>query len=473
MPERIVQVMLTYTTWRKLCWIMTFMGMFVVTAGYLPLYQNNQTAGTLWIASLALGFPILGGLGLLNAVAKWQFAHSRARLIPGYRVPHLAVWAAAFTLLLVANPICLSVTSDQISVVGALAFTLLLAGTFLWGTSAAKQIFAALMLVIFLSAMTETGFRFWFAVQGPYTAIHGVLLVVGALLVVGWLWHLARLHEEMDDYQVVVAGTPWNLSRLERAVQRRAVGRQAARAGVIAALADRWHDRLQRLPAGNQGRPGLLQYGFGRLSGAWYALFAGLGFVAYGLFFSQLSFTRRTGGPGPAHAQMDFLIMFALVLPTAVIGLMLQRRLPRLSQELLRPASRGAYFDGLFLVLAKQAMFFWLALQAALAVIVLSLGMLTTQELGRAATMYTLLSLALQVPAFGWFLWVAKRHSIVFTVLGAYVSTFLQMSIISLWWWCRESSGDAVFSLLAVAIALAGWLVIRRVRQSWLNMELG
>jgi hypothetical protein len=217
----------------------------------------------------------------------------------------------------------------------------------------------------------------------------------------------------------------------------------------------------------------LLQYGFGRLSGAWYALFAGLGFVAYGLFFSQLSFTRRTGGPGPAHAQMDFLIMFALVLPTAVIGLMLQRRLPRLSQELLRPASRAAYFDRLFLVLAKRAMLFWLALQAALAVIVLSLGMLTTQELGRAATMYTLLSLALQVPAFGWFLWVAKRHSIVFTVLGAYVSTFLQMSIISLWWWCRESSGDAVFSLLAVAIALAGWLVIRRVRQSWLNMELG
>jgi hypothetical protein len=54
-----------------------------------------------------------------------------------------------------------------------------------------------------------------------------------------------------------------------------------------------------------------------------------------------------------------------------------------------------------------------------------------------------------------------------------YVPMFLQMCLISLWWWCRESSGDAIFLLLAVAIALAGWLVIRRVRQSWLNMELG
>jgi hypothetical protein len=170
---------------------------------------------------------------------------------------------------------------------------------------------------------------------------------------------------------------------------------------------------------------------------------------------------------------MALFIMFALVLPTMFIGAMLQRRLPRLGQELLRPASRVAYFDGLFLVLAKQAMLFWLALQAALAVIAFSLGTFTGQDLGRAATTYTLLSLAPQVPAFGWFLWLAKRHSIVFTVLGALVPMFLQVSMISLWWWRRESSGDAIFLLLAVAIALAGWLVIRRVRQSWLNMELG
>ena len=473
MPERILQVVLTYTTWRQTWFSMTFVGLLAVIAGYLPIYENSPSTGTRWTPSMAMGIPVLIGFVWLNAVAKWQFAHSRARLIPGYRTPHLAVLATVLTLLLVVHPVFLSLTSGQISPVGALAFTLLLGGIYLWGTSAGQQFFGVLVLVVFFSAMTETGFRFWFAAQGPYTAIHGVLLVAGALLVVGWLWHLTRLHEEMDDYQVVVLGMRSNWSRLERAEQRRAVGRQAARTGVIAALADRWHDRLQRLPAGNQGRLGLLRYGFGRLPAGLYALFAGLGFVVYGLFLFQLSFMRGSGGLGPSHGHVTFLAMFALVLPTAAIGWMLQQRLPRLGQELLRPASREAYFDGLFLTLAKQAMLFWLALQAALAVIVLSLGMLTSQELGRAATIYTLLSLALQVPAFGWWLWVAKRHSILFTLLVLYVSMFLQVSVVSLWWWCRGTSGDALFSLLAVAIALAGWLVIRRVRQSWLNMELG
>jgi len=475
MPERMLQVVRTYTTWWQTWLMTTFVALLTGVSGYLPVYENNRNAGTPVAVCFALGLPALLGCSWLAVIAKWQFAHCRARLIPGYRAPHLAVLAVVLTLLLVVNPVGLSMTSGQLSPVGALAFTLLLGGASCWSVSANRQFRGALVLVLFFSAMTEMGNRFWFVVEGPYTAIHGPLLVVGTVLVVGWLWHLARLHEEMDDYQRAVPWTGWSSSRWERTERERIVGRQAARAGVIAALADRWrwHDRLQRLPASSHLRPELLQYGFGRIPGAWHALFLGLGFAVFDLFLFQLRFMQGVGGPGPSNGQLNTPVLFALLLPTAAIGLMLQQRLPRLGQELLRPASREAYFNALFWTLAKQAVLFWLALQVALAVAALALGTLTRQELGRTATTYILLSLALQLPAFAWCLWVTKRHSMLRTYLGIWVSGAFQFGVVSLWWWSRQDGGDAIFSLLAAAIAVAGWLLIRRVRQSWLNMELG
>ncbi|NOY40833.1 MAG: hypothetical protein GXP26_03210 [Planctomycetes bacterium] len=464
------QVLLTYTTQR---WLLLLPGFILLatSAAYATVFAGGKGAEHLQM-TFGLGFPIMMGFIWLVSTARWQFANPRARLLPGFTGPHLGVLATVFVLILLANPLCLAMGAG-LSTPGTLAYALLLGGATLWGMQPGRGIFMLPTMVIFFSGMTSAGINFWFAVPNQFTALHGAMAVTGGAMVLGWLWRLSMLHEEMDDYQIVPLGTPGGHSRMERAEQRKLLGRVSARHNIIQALADRWHDRLHHLTERPQTRSQLLQYGFGRLSGETQALIAGLAFAAYGIFLSQLSFVNG-GRMGPASGFVVMAIQFAMMGPAVITGLRMMLRLPRMAQELLRPATREEYLDGLLLAMAKQTGWLWLALQIGLLAMILSTGAFPDENLWGSAMPYLLISLTAQVPTLGLSLWLARKGSMWRIILGLYAAMIFHGAVLGAWWWGRKQIGDLLFVTVATIVLLTlGAMLITWARRAWLREELG
>ncbi len=455
------QVVLTYLTQRWPVLLMSGSFLFVILLSYATLFGGEKGAEPLQI-NFGLGMPIMMGSMWLLSIAKWQFANPRARLLPGFVGPHLGVLAAIFFLLLLLHPICLSMAGG-LSTAGTLAFALLLSGTILWGTQHGRGLLMLPAMAIFFSSMSSIGRQFWFAIPNHFAALHGMMAVAGGAMVIAWFWRLARLDEEMDDYQILPMGTPGGLSRLERAEQRKLQGRVSDRRNPLQALADRWHDRLPHLSA----RKDLLQYGFGRIPGFASAILAGLGFAAYGIFLNQLSFGR-------GDHMVTMAIQFATAGPAVVTGLRMIQRLPRMAQELLRPATRAEYFDGLQMALAKQAGWLWLALQIGLLAMVVLMDAFPDENLPSLVGPYLIISLATQVPAFAFSFWLVRKYSMWRLLLGLYGVMGIYMAVLSAWWFGRKEWGDLlVVSLLVTLLLAAGAKMLAWSRHAWLQQELG
>ncbi len=464
------QVLLTYTTQR---WLLLFPSLILLaTIGtYVTVSIGGKGAEHLQM-TFGLGFPIMMGFIWLVSTARWQFANPRARLLPGFVGPHLGVLATVFVLILLANPLCLALGAG-LSTPGTLAYALLLGSTTLWGMQPGRGIFMLPTMVILFSGMTSAGIKFWFAVPNQFTALHGAMAATGGAMVVAWLWRLSMLHEEMDDYQVVPLGSPGSLSRIERAEQRKLLGRVSARHNIIQALADRWHDRLHHLTAETQTQTQLLHYGFGRIPWGAQAPMAGIFFAAYGIFLSQLGFVNG-GRMGPASAFVVMAIQFAMVGPAYVTGLRMMQRLPRMAQELLRPATRAEYLDGLLLAVTKQTGLLWLALQIGLLAMILSTGAFPDENLWELAMPYLLISLTAQVPTLGLSLWLARKGSMWRIILGLYAAMIFHGAVLGAWWWGRKQIGDLLFVAVATVVLLTlGAMLITWARRAWLRTELG
>jgi len=464
------QVALTYLTQR---WLLLLPGLILLTTivAYATILAGGKGAEHLQM-TLGLSFPIVMGFIWLASIAKWQFANPRARLLPGFAGPHLGVLGAVFFLILLANPFCLA-WARGLSTLGVLAYALLLGGCALWGMQPGRGILILPAMTIFFSCMTDAGMQFWFAVPNQFAGLHGVMAAAGGAMVVGWLWRLSRLNEEMDDYQIIPLGMPEGYSRLERAEQRKLLGRVSARRNLMQALADRWHDRLHHLSAGPKSRSRLLQYGFGHLSGVAQALIAGLGFVAYGMVLSQLTLMQG-GRTGPLFGFVGIAIQMASVIPAFTAGTLMMTRLPRMFQELLRPATRAEYLDRLFLALAKQSGWLWLALLIGSLAMVVSTGAFPEENLPSLVGSYALISLAAQVPTFGFSLWLARKGSMWRIILGLYAAMLFHGLVLGAWWVGRKHFGDPIIVLIAtVMLLVVGTKMVAWARRAWLRTELG
>lgn len=458
------QVLRTYTTWRWMWLYAPFCGVFVF-GSYVSAISKVETFQLLLMTTIfGLAMPIIMGLQWLVIVAKWQFANPRARLLPGYARAHVGVLGVIFVGLLVLHPLCLAAVHD-LAPLGSLAFALSLGGM-LWACHRNNGLAVAPAMLIFFSGMTALGQHFWFSPLGEYHVLHGLLAALGAALVVGWLWRLAHLNEEMNDYQVAPLGVV-GLSRLERAEQRRLQGELAARSRLVATLIDRWHDR----PHSNNPAA-LFRYGFGRISSGLQAVFLGASCAIYGVALYQLHIMQtKTTTPD----TLWFPIMIAVAIPSAGAGIYLAQRKQRMAQELLRPATRKQYFDGLLGALVKQTALLWLALQLALTVVVLSIeNVLLQEELLPLTAAYFVVSLALQVPAFGLCIAIARWNSLLLQLLSMYAVAGLELLAIWAWWSAREQLGNFSAMALVIVVSLAlGGAMIRAAQRSWLCAELG
>ncbi len=459
------QVLLTYTTWRWI-WFFVPMTLLLMLLGFFGSLSRDTDKAMLFSAVFGIGIPICAGMQLFVAVSKWQFANSRARLIPGYTGPHLRVIGTVLGIMLVANPLVFSLLQG-ISPLGPLAFALLLGGLFLHALQFNSALYMLPIGVVLLSGMYPPASPFWFSDGGGFGATHAVAALAGLGMVVAWLWRLANLNEEMDDYQVMPLGIPGSLSRLELVEQRRMQGRKVERGIWGRKSTDFWHDRLaQRLMTPTD----LAEYGWGQIPGIFRALLIGLGCVVYGVILSQV-----TNFSDKSFQTISMLVLAAVMAPAFNAGILLRQRKSRLAQELLRPASREEYFDGLLKSLAKQAAWMWLSLSCAALVVAMLIGLPIKYNLSKLVIGYLLWVPSAQLLLVALAISVARWRSSIACISGGYVLAGVTTGIFMAW-------ADApqylhyfysVSALMGILFGLVGWLLLGIARRAWLREELG
>jgi len=460
MLEQLKQVGMTYITWR---WMWFIIPLILLVVPGLLVGQDSPPG-------IILGFPCMMGLIWFTAVAKWQFANPRSRLLPGYTQPHLWVFGMILLLMFVISPILLSARQGM-SPWGPLAFTLLLGGCSLVAYLLGRGIFVIPAILIFFSGFPGPTQAFWFGDTAATSVIHILLVLIGGGMVSHCLWSLAQLTEEMDEYQVLPIGG-MQLSRVERAEQRRLIGRQIKKAKFLGWFSDRWLDR-GFANATNGSTASLAQYGFARSPGYFSACFAGIAYFLYGMLMMQFGFVRGMSSSEVQNHPPTMFILFAVLLPVAMVGMILMQHRPRMAQELLRPADRTSYLDSLLFAMAKRSALLWVCLLGALWFLAFATDTLPKENQTSLILKFITLSFAVQIPAFGLSLRLGLWGSQFIYMFGMYAVVALQMGVISLWWrYLLERGWPTLVLLILVNIAL-GLGIIAWARRKWLEAELG
>lgn len=451
------QVVMTYLTHR---WGVKGWSYFVVccsmTLGSLPLVITSRNSRNAIDFSSKAALSLCYATGLLAfclaRMAKWQFAHPRARLTPGFAGPHVAVLAVLLVAGVGMYPLLIS-WACGFSLLGMPALAAVMVGCLVWGYHRDDWRLMPAPLAVLFSTMTVSGSRFWLVAGTQQQAlVHAGLLAAGWGGMLRWLWRLPHLHEEMPEYQLktVTAG-----SRLQRRQQGRLAGQRLAFSPLTARLVDRWHDRIGNCPRSSRRRvPWLLRYGFmGTPVGLTTAVRVGsiAAFIRIFAYFMQLGQQNTPIGVSVCL----FLPFFSVFMPGDFAGKMMAQRLPRLGGELLRPLSRVQLIDGLFRSLAMDAAVVWFDLCVASTIVfyVAPPGPLEPRTVG----MFLLVSIAIQPASFGVALWLCARWGLVGVQLGMFVVTMPAMIVVLvLWWLKRDDWGDGVFVLAALLTALGG-----------------
>ncbi len=457
------QVLRTYTTWRWM-WLLLPIALLLMLG---PIFSHrNDTEAITYSLTTMFGtvIPIMTCMPIFMAIAKWQFADPRARLIPGYRRPHVAVIFVVLAVLLVANPL-LQAFCQSMSPLGLLAFSLLLGGLFLHAMHSQRGVYVLPMMAIYMSSFYPTTARFWLSATGDFQAIHIAIILVGAALV-GWsLWQLATLCEEDDGYFIAGFGS----SRLERVLLGRLKDRKIARGGLGYRFSDRWHDRLTSLK--NPRQAALMQWGWLRFSHAQQAIAVGLTTTLYGLSLGYLGLWIQ-GESTISSSVIVSILSFGL--PALGAAILLRSRHPRMASELLHPASRTVYFNGLIQSLAKLTLYFWLAMSAGLWVVSMASPLIFEGNFTQMAVGYLLLSLAVQLPALALSLRMARWRSTVLFGLGCYGLATLELGLLAFWTTFQKEAGPILTAAFAAVLLIAvGVPLLIGARNTWLRAELG
>ena len=461
MIQQTKQVAYTYLTYRWIWFLIAILMAFL-----LPGFLSDDSP-----IAIPLGLPCMMGMTFLVAVTKWQFANPRARLIPNFARWHLSIFGAILLSLFVISPLVLAAFRG-IHPIGPLSFTLLLGGCTLYCILLNRGYTMLPSLVIFFSGFSSATAYFWFEQAHDFYWCHSILVVFGGGLVAYCLWFLSQLTEEMDEYQTLpIAGI--NASRLERAEQRRLVGRQAKKQKILSWISDWWLDvnLPQKRDAGRNTL--LIQYGIARTPASLATFTAGIAFTIYGLLLLQLDVLRSSDVTSTENFPNLMLILFAVGVPAAIPGFLIMQHRPRMSHELLRPASRDSYFNNFIVSHAIRVVLTWLGTHIGLSVLAIASDTIPLQNTLAVVAAFLALSLTMQIPAFGFLLRLSLENSFLGYILGTYFVIAVQIGTLALWWADRFAPSPILLStLLATHCALGIWSILW-ARRNWLAAELG
>ncbi|TWT88130.1 hypothetical protein Mal64_16020 [Pseudobythopirellula maris] len=455
-----------YTT---LPWVLVGLGLWLAvlavasagaTAGRGHTYYYSMILNFAWGAAFTVPLAVA-------VLAKRQFATPAARLVPGYRAPHLGVPVAVVAVSLAAAP---PVAAWLLSVdpIGLTAFCATVGALALVGQHAGTLASVAVLMSLFGAAWLPAVGRWWLAPSGAEGA--GDLARVGVLLVswslVGvWLQRLATLNAERRDYQGAPLAAAYPCDTHSGRVEQ---GNFAPGHGRVHAPYDKATDRL----LADSPRPAqLLRCGYSPLESH---VRAGWVFVYQGALF-----TAALVMYGPALDRLNdgmivyLLLMFACFVPASAAGKLAQRR-PQMERELLLPMTRRDYMRGVLTPLVWDAAWLWLA-HAALLVYVIGVFRpdLASPAMTAVIAPFALFSLACNVFVGGWEIYLASYRIGLLRGALTLVASFLTIAAVTPWWLNRESVGGLYFIVAAGVFALAGVVLTRLAWRRWLNAGLG
>jgi hypothetical protein len=468
--RQIGQVLVTYVTHY---WVMAGIAAGLVFAAAPQLVINPSSAklpgGLMLVLSFAIALPAFFLSILLVPQAKAQFAHVRARLVPGYAGPHVAVLSGLLLLLMVLYPLVIARTF-QLDRVGLMALTTAIVAPTILAAHFSRMAMILVPLAVLYSTFTEAGANWWLLQTESHRPLLTLIVLAGLAMSGFWLSRLCRLREEMDDYQNAVQ---WRASRRpgsETSEQRRILAEQIRRSKLTAWIYDQWFARIDRHHNDHLFRIArLLRFGFG-LPSELQGLLMGALFAAFTLFMAKFNFL--SGGPTSRNlGAIQFYMQFGVLLPGFMAGEQLAQRRPRIAGELLRPLSRYQLVDGLLAATIWHWAGFW-------AVMNVGLLLVSWQTLGNQFTwkVVVVMLLVSATASFGLCtlcirtaVWPSKVKRIVALMISAGV---FQIPVI-FWTAGRTTMGDLPAVFVAALMVVIGGLLIHNARNAWLKTELG
>jgi hypothetical protein len=458
--NQLEQVALTYLTRRWLVFGMLapFVGVALFTM--LATLENSNKLAAFGARSLAVPFFVV--IPLLVLHAKIQFAHSRAKLVSNFAVAHLIITTlVAFCSLVIYSVVFAFATG--LDPLGAMAYALAISLPAMWACQLNRGSLIVVSFVLMLSVMGEWTLNWWFMPEPAHRLWHLLIVAVGWIGIAVWLWRLAQLSEESDDYEVPPFLKSDRPSRGENVAAK-----QFARNRLLSGTSDWWLAQIRpNRQSGGRNARRLLAYGLSGLPAWISAIFMGIAMLLLALIMSQLTFL---GGPSPRRAVVPLLYAMLIVPGLAPLTQLVQHR-RRLPEMLLFPLTRTDLIDGLLVAIARGVVLNWLALVLVFAFILTAFP--GERISPSTAAVFLFLSAALTIVSFGLGVQFATWEGAIKRTL-AFAGCFgVLFAPVMAWWQERQLIGDVPFVLLSIFLAAIGAGIIARARQKWLNLELG
>jgi hypothetical protein len=465
MLRQIKQVLLTYLTHRYVLAVgLGIVGVVIAPSLLVMAFGHGSDASKAQYLTMVLGMPLLFAIPFLVGHVKTQFAHARSRLVPNFLPAHLLVLGSILAFLLVLYPLLLAVCCG-LSAWGLIAIALVIATPAVWGNHLNRWSWTLGSVVAFYSLMTEWGMNWWILEAPEHLAVHVSIVVVGITALVAWMWRLAHLREEMNEYQRSMQWHSVRRSGSELVQDRQVIAQQVQRSTLGSWINDVYLARIGKYrPGGGMHVARLLRLGFSAQPMELQALVMAVMFLAISVFLISFSYLSKSG-----FGAQWFIVQMSLLMPGVWAGQMLVLRKPRIAMELMRPLTRGRYFDDLLAASAWNTVVAWLLLNASLAFAVLGLSSdPITLQIG---VMFVVLSLAITWATFGLAVRTATWKSSV-SRLAALIFGWMILAVpVLIWWFEHGAIGDWPFIGVAVLLLVIGGALIFSARRAWSNLE--
>lgn len=415
-----------------------------------------------------LGLPVMGVSFWVTSIAKWQFVNPRARLLPGFLLPHLAVLAGWLILGLVLLPCIFGLVHQRLDSLASVTYATVCGACFVWAMHTARPAYMVVGMAAYFSPVAPGANEFWFSEQATFVLARLVATLAGMTAIGSWFVALARLTEESETYIIPTSAQSGTASRMEKSEARRNLAAQLTRSKLAGWAADRWLDPLTSMVASTiRQRQALLGYGQAAAP-AWLRTLWMM--VIMLVVVSTNWFMVGAHSSGKMGMVLPTISMFALVGPMITSQLLAMRR-PRMATELLLPFDRRQYVGGLFRTVRIEVIQFW----AVTLLLLAGFAAMTDSEYLRLpwVVFVALGTGAALLPTLGIAMFCALIESGVKRILLLLAGIYFVVSIL-----IAAAAAHVHWGLLSALLIEAGlagiglWILLQS-HQRWMTAELG
>ena len=463
LPRRLAAVAMTYTT-RPLFYWATGFGLVLLCLTAPSIARQPKPIAPAMLRASSFYFstgPLFFGI-VIVLHAKAQFVTPAARLVPGYRTPHLAAFALLAMIFLSLGQLVVAYYLG-LAPIGSAALAICV------GSLCALFHHYPLLAILFLPAAfsmwSPDVSRFWMDPALPLTPIRLTLLAAGWWGFAMWLKRIATLHEERSDYVIPPTATSvLRPSRSARAEQRKFAARQLnSRRWQVAWLLD---PRIDRALA---SRPPLAPTELVRLGlGPYSALTTG---VYLGVLFGGMWIAMAEWWGVPRESIAAQLLLIGSVAPAFLVFVQIDEKRSRLEGDLVRPMKRDAFYTALLGGYLRD-------LAVVAGVFILTAMMIAACYFPQRLSVATAIAFAAQIAASNLIfaavnLYLASRFGALPRMAILFLPIVGMIALNFFLWQLLVDYGVRPILACSLVYAALAALTLRAAHRRWLNTEVG